>query len=682
MSESIWKKEITLRRKPRGDAPAPPKESIWKKEISFRRKRSEPTLVAVEPSAAQILEPWVGRPELPPESLAPEPRAVAAPAPVPSASVPVATFPAVQPRPSQSWPVPQRPEPEPARVEEPQVASVPEEVLPRDPEDLASTWTPAISLEQPSEEAPEPSAPAPQPVATFPVAQPEPEPTVDLVPPPSQSWPVPQRPEPEPAIVEEPQVAANEEAPEPSAPAPQPLAAFPVAQLEPEPEPTVDPQPPASVPIATYPAPPREPQPTVDLLPQPSQSWPAPHRSEPEPTMLDEPLEASAAEEQTPPRELEQSTSIWKKEISLRRAPKTPKPAARPTAKRGSHKAKTIVGLKIGASQLAAARVANNGAAQLLFAAREPLNHGIVVNGELRDPDALVEALKSFFARNKLPRKNVRLGIASNRIGVRIIDVAGIDDRKQLDNAIRFRAQEALPLPLDEAVLDYHVVGESVDDNGRPTYRVVLVVAYRELVERYVSACRRAGISLVGVDLEAFALLRALSAPLAVETEADAALVAVSIGHDRSTLAVSDGRVCEFTRVLEWGGAMLDGAVARALELTPADAEVVKRGLSLEPGGQHPAAVDALRKQVQGFARELLSALQFYQHQPRSLAIGEVVITGGTAMLPGLDEELQRLLGVRVRVGDPLARMKVGKKVRVDDQAGSLAVAIGLGIED
>jgi Tfp pilus assembly PilM family ATPase len=85
---------------------------------------------------------------------------------------------------------------------------------------------------------------------------------------------------------------------------------------------------------------------------------------------------------------------------------------------------------------------------------------------------------------------------------------------------------------------------------------------------------------------------------------------------------------------------------------------------------------------MQSFARELVSSLQFYQNQPGSLGIGEIVLTGGTAHLPGLAEELQRLIGVGVRVGDPLARVRVNRKVSDPEQVGSLAVAIGLGIED
>jgi type IV pilus assembly protein PilM len=168
-------------------------------------------------------------------------------------------------------------------------------------------------------------------------------------------------------------------------------------------------------------------------------------------------------------------------------------------------------------------------------------------------------------------------------------------------------------------------------------------------------------------------------------------VVAVSVGHDRSTFAVSDGRVCEFTRVLEWGGAALNVAIARELDISPSEAEPLKRGLSLNgvdeaPGGFSPdqlaTAREAARRQLQTFARELVSSLQFYQNQPGSLGIGEIALTGGTAHLPGLGAELERLIGVPVRVADPMARLKVSKKVRELDQVGSLAIAIGLGIDD
>jgi Tfp pilus assembly PilM family ATPase len=90
---------------------------------------------------------------------------------------------------------------------------------------------------------------------------------------------------------------------------------------------------------------------------------------------------------------------------------------------------------------------------------------------------------------------------------------------------------------------------------------------------------------------------------------------------------------------------------------------------------------DAVLREVHEFARELVSSLQFYQSQPGSLGIGEIVLTGGTAHLPGFAAELAKLIGVRVRVGDPLEHVKVAKKVDREQPLGSLAAAIGLGIE-
>jgi type IV pilus assembly protein PilM len=366
--------------------------------------------------------------------------------------------------------------------------------------------------------------------------------------------------------------------------------------------------------------------------------------------------------------------------------PKLPSPAL-PKPSRRSGATERIVGLKIGGSQIAAACIANNGRAKLERIARVPLASGVVSGGELRDTEALADALRSFFEENKLPQSGVRLGVASSRIGVRSIEIPAIDNEEQFLNAVRFRAQEALPIPLDEAVLDYRVLGEREAEGGQRFRRVLLVVAHRELVDRYIEACRLAGVTLAGIDLEAFALLRAIAPP---SDRDQSALVAVSIGHDRTTLAVSDGRVCEFSRVLEWGGGELNTELASAFGMTEKEVEPLKRSLSLDGTGDAPegftpeqahAAVDVLKRGVDALVRELVSSLTYYQSQPGSHAIGEIVLTGGGAKLAGLPEELGRQIGVPVRRGNPLGRLEVTEPVDEAD-VDSLAIAVGLGIED
>ncbi len=234
-------------------------------------------------------------------------------------------------------------------------------------------------------------------------------------------------------------------------------------------------------------------------------------------------------------------------------------------------------------------------------------------------------------------------------------------------------------------MLDYHVVE---DANVAP--RVLLAVAYRDLVDRFAATCAAAKVELLGIDLEAFALLRAVGGdPLTAGEREEAARVAVSIGHDRTTVAVSDGRLCEFTRVLEWGGGRVTAAIEQALEVDAAEAERIKRSLDISGGSpQDPAdertarAADAARREVHGLARELASSLHFYQDQPDSLGFAEITITGGGAHLQGLAEQLEELIGISVRVADPFARVGSGHGISSGGQDGSLAVAIGLGIED
>jgi type IV pilus assembly protein PilM len=612
--QPFWKKEISLSRKGKDDdtweTPATPKQSFWKKEVSLSRKDKESEVERLAQEAVRAVTP--GPVEAPP------------------------------------------PPPQPTELAEAVVAAMPDPIASTDP-GPGEIAAPAPSIHAVADPLPTPEAPA---VAAWA------EPPAPL---PGETW----------------------------------LAA---AQLPPAPEPVVAPEVPAAAPVVHPPVPAAELPPLLQPAAKKTPFWkkeltlsrgaktPKPERA---PKVKGTPFwkkelslgrkskapEQAATEAATEQLPAAKAAPFWKRDLSLSR-PKLP--TGRP---KGGHRVKRLVGLKIGASQLAAARISNNGAAELQQIAREPLANGVVVGGELRDPEALGAALKIFFARHKLPRKNVRLGIASNRIGVRIIDIVGVEEEKQLANAVQFRAQEALPIPLDEAVLDYRVLEESIDAEGRKVQRVLLVVAYRELIDRYVIACRKAGITLVGIDLEAFALLRALGAPT---DRGASALVAVAIGHDRSTFAVSDGHICEFTRVVEWGGSSLNIALARIFDSTPSEVEPIKRQLSLDGSTtpedlspeQAALALETVRRQVQSFARELVSSLQFYQNQPGSLGIGEIVLTGGTTHLPGLAEELERLIGVHVVVGDPLARLKIPKRFAQLEQVGSLAVAIGLGIED
>ena len=137
--------------------------------------------------------------------------------------------------------------------------------------------------------------------------------------------------------------------------------------------------------------------------------------------------------------------------------------------------------------------------------------------------------------------------------------------------------------------------------------------------------------------------------------------------------------------MLDWGGNKLDAAIARDLGLSVDEAAELKLRLDLDadPSDHDPRlrqARAAVVRELETLARELVASLQFYQGEPGSLAISEILVTGGTTKLRGLAEELERMTRVRVRAADPLAGVQLSNGVAERDDLASLAVAIGLGV--
>jgi type IV pilus assembly protein PilM len=420
------------------------------------------------------------------------------------------------------------------------------------------------------------------------------------------------------------------------------------------------------------------------------------HAEQPVEVAFDEPAEADAVEH--PVDEVAAGAGKGRKggSVRLNRGGGSPRPKKAKKSSGPKGRGKRVLGLKIGASQIAAAVTQESGGRhELLQLVRLPIESGLVVDGEVKDVERLAEILKAFVEEHDLPKSNVRIGLASNRIGVRTVEISGIDDQERFDNAVRFKAHEVLPVAFNESVLDYRVVGERPIESGQTSKRVLLVVAPRDQVQPYVDLCAKAGLRLTGIDLEALGLLRTFveAHPIGFRAGDDTATVVVALGHESTTLLVAGGGVCDFTRVFDWGGETLQNAIATELDVDHAQAADILKHLSITGRGsdsdtlsedQRLRANEAIRTRLTPFARELVSSLQFYQTQPDSLGIGELIITGGTAHLSGLAEALHQMIGVSVRFGDPLARLVSLAEIpdSLHARIGSMAVPIGLAIED
>jgi type IV pilus assembly protein PilM len=251
-----------------------------------------------------------------------------------------------------------------------------------------------------------------------------------------------------------------------------------------------------------------------------------------------------------------------------------------------SKKPQSIVGLDIETGSIAATEVKANGSRAVSRTAIAPLDAGIVNEGEVLNAEGLSQALRALFGQHKLG-KNVRLGIANQRVVVRTMQLPLIEDKKEIDTAVRFRAQDQIPMPLDQAVLDHRVVSRgTTGPEGEKQMEVIAVAARRDMVVALLGALRKAGLRPVGIDLSAFGMIRALDVtpPPPVEGEegqVQTTTLFCSLG-DITNLAVARGGQCLFTRVAPFGMESIAQRVAERVGTSMDDARDALLDVGLE----------------------------------------------------------------------------------------------------
>ena len=329
---------------------------------------------------------------------------------------------------------------------------------------------------------------------------------------------------------------------------------------------------------------------------------------------------------------------------------------------------------------------------------------GAVSDGEVADHDLLSHEIKEFWASHSFKGKAVYLGIANQRIVVRLLDFPRMSPA-ELRNAIGFEAQDHIPMPIDEAVLDYVVLGPQ--EEGSDLDRILIAAAQQDMISRYSSAVRTAGLRPEGVDVKALSLLRS-TLPLSLFDD-EGAILLLDIGTEITSLVVSQSGTPTLTRFIPGGSGYLAQAVADAASLPEEEAErqlmnpKVRigpepeeeigeiEGAEEEEGDDFdPALVydirHGLEDAVQILAEDVQRSVEYHYSQPGSREVTQVFVSGEGALVNGLDVCLGDLLGVVTHRGTPLSKLTSNKSNVPDEQLRLmepvLAVALGLALEE
>lgn len=363
-------------------------------------------------------------------------------------------------------------------------------------------------------------------------------------------------------------------------------------------------------------------------------------------------------------------------------------------------KGTNVVGLDIGTASVAAVELSVNGSVSIERTAIAPLPDGATQDGEVADSGALSAALKDFFTTAKLGR-DVRLGVANQRVVVRTMRMPRVEKDDEIENAIRFMAQEQVQMPLDDAVIDWQVLDSGPELASSGQMDVAVAAARWDMVRPLIDTVRTAGLRPIGVDVSAFGMIRALAKEAAIGASGPYAAAApgaeipagvpgeqarlyCSLG-DVTNLAIARGSGCLFTRVFPYGMEAIAVALAERQGLTMEHARMwlghVGLEVPVEQVAGDPAIVGAARDTlVEGaskLAAEMRLSLDYYGSQGEAAAIEEIIVCGAGSAIPGLPAALQAELGFALRPARPVALAGFPTP-----DASRLTVPYGLALEE
>ena len=365
---------------------------------------------------------------------------------------------------------------------------------------------------------------------------------------------------------------------------------------------------------------------------------------------------------------------------------------------RGIGRGARTVGLDIDRGSIKAVQVSGAGGGYTLqHVGYHRLPPGTILDGEVADHDLLAAEIKEFWDSHSFHGKSVTLGVSNQKVVVRLLDFPRMRP-EDLQGAISFEAQDHIPMPLDEAVLDYVVLGPREERSDLD--RVLVVAAQREMISRYTSAVRNGGLRPAGVDVKALSLTRStLPDPFFGD---EGAVLLLDVGAEITNLVVADRGNPVLTRFVPVGLGDFVAAVMELADLPEDEAERQALDPRVRLGSDQdeetdpeeenfdPALVYDVRRGLEGAAQtladEVQRSIEHHRSQEAARDVSRVLLSGEAALIPNLDGYLGELLDVPTGRGDPVEKLSANRSNISDEQLRAmepvLAVAFGLAMEE
>ncbi|MCH7541979.1 type IV pilus assembly protein PilM [Patescibacteria group bacterium] len=287
----------------------------------------------------------------------------------------------------------------------------------------------------------------------------------------------------------------------------------------------------------------------------------------------------------------------------------------------------------------------------------------------------IANAIKTLHKEAHMSTNKVITAFPESQIFTRVVEMPQLSS-SELKKAINWEAEQYVPIPINEVKLDWQILGDS-KTTGK--VEVLLIAAPINLINQYMDILKQAGLSPLSLETE----ITAVSRSLVQRIEGAPTTMVISIGASTTDLSIIEDRRISFTRSIASGGLALARGVAQELGFETDQAIEYMKTYGLDPTSLEGKIMQAIKPVFDIIVNEVKRSLAFYATKHPESQVKRVIVTGGTAKLPGLVVYLAEALGLEVQVGNPWEGISMPSQIakKLTEDATSYAVAVGLALK-
>lgn len=334
------------------------------------------------------------------------------------------------------------------------------------------------------------------------------------------------------------------------------------------------------------------------------------------------------------------------------------------------------IGLDIGSHSIKLIEMTKDGDKAILHAAgtiaTPPKS---LVSNLTADHEALANAIKVLVKQTGCRSRDSHIALPESQVFTRVIEVPHLSER-ELASAIRWEAEQYIPLPLEQVNIDFSILRD-IKETGTQNMEVLLVASPKILIEKYLSILELSGLNPVGAETEIIASSRALCRSASTVRN----VMIVSLGAQTTDLAILRTGVLAFTRSISAGGEALSRALVQGLDFNLLQAEEFKKTYGVEKDKLEGKIVSAVKPIMDTIVSEVKRAMAYFQEKHQEEQVETILLSGGTAKLPGMVTYFAEAIGTEVQIGNPwLGIQREPRFAVLDNEGPTFTVAVGLAL--